>query len=424
MTYQEAIDFLFPLHRFGMKPGLVRVGELMERADGPHKRLGKVVHIAGTNGKGTVASALAAIWSRAGYRTGLYTSPHLLSYTERIRIDGVPISPQQVAEYCTDIRDAVTDVGATFFEATTAIAFMHFAAMRVDVSVIEVGMGGRLDATNVVEADNVVIPSISMDHTGWLGNTIGKIAGEKAAVIKQGATVYTAVEDDSALSVIRDRAAAVGATVVTLEGAAAIDVHSVEMGRLMFSIETSGRSFANLQAPLTGRFHAANLSLAVLLAINAGIEENAIRQGLLSLTAAGYRARLERVSRKPDIVVDVSHNPDGIEKSVATMHGLCGGYRDVYVLLGLVRDKETDEIIRRLKPLTDTVIAVGMQTGRGMDAEELAERCRSEGFGVPFTGPLQESLDYIGEAAGKDDLVLITGSFYLAGEALLLLNLE
>ncbi len=422
MNYQEAIDFLFPLRRFGMKPGLLRVDELMQRVAGPHKRLGTVVHIAGTNGKGAVASAQAAIWSAAGYRTGLYTSPHLSSYTERIRVDGTRISPRQVAEYCTALKEAVTLAEATFFEATTAIAFMHFAAMDVDVSVIEVGMGGRLDATNVVEADYVIIPSISRDHTGWLGNTIEEIAGEKAAVITHGARVYTAVEDDSALNVIRERAEAVGAAVVTLEETAGIDVHSVELGRLVFSIETAGRSLVNLQAPVTGGFHVTNLSLAVLLAIDAGIEEDAIRQGLLSFSETGYRARLERLSREPDIVVDVSHNPDGIEKSVSVMCGLRDGYRDVYVILGLVRDKETDEIVRRLKPLTDTVIAAGMQSERGMEAEELAERCRSEGFGVPCAGTLQESLDYVAEVADKEDLVLITGSFYLAGEALDLLK--
>lgn len=422
MNYQEAIDFLFPLHRFGMKPGLERVLELLGTADEPQKHLGRVVHIAGTNGKGTVACALAAIFSAAGYRTGLYTSPHLVSYTERIRVNGEEIPEDLIAEYCSALKDAVIAGKATFFETTTAIAFMFFSAMKTDASVVEVGMGGRLDATNVVHADYVVIPSISKDHTSWLGETIGEIAAEKAAVIKKGARVYTAVRDPVALRVIHGRADAVGAKLRTLQDVAECVVHSAEIGKLVFTLKTAGKSMEYLEAPVTGDFHVSNLSLAVLAASDAGIEEPAIRQGLLSMPFFGYRARLERLSSEPDILLDVSHNPDGIEKSVQTLCGLKSAYRNIYVVLGLVRNKDAGEIVRCLKKLTSDIITLNLLSERGMEAGELGDVCRSQGFRVSVAASAREALDLAGSMAGKDDLVLITGSFYLAGEVLELLN--
>lgn len=422
MNYQEAIDFLFPLHRFGVKPGLERVLKLLHVAGEPQRRLGRVAHIAGTNGKGAVACALAAMYSAAGYRTGLYTSPHLVSYAERVRINGDMIPESQVAEYCTILKDGIRTGKATFFEATTAIAFMYFSAMRTDVSVIETGMGGRLDATNVVDADYVIIPSISKDHSGWLGETVGEIAAEKAAIIKKGARVYTAVQDPAALRTILDRADAVGARVTILQDVAECVVHSAKVGRLEFSLKAPGISVGNLEAPLTGGFHVSNLALAVLAASEAGIGESAIRRGLLSMQGFGYRARLERLSVQPDVLLDVSHNPDGIEKSVDTVCELRGAYRNVFVVLGLVRDKDSGEIVSRLKKLTSSVITVNLLSERGMTAAELGDVCRRQGFRVTVTATAHEALRVVGCTAEKDDLVLITGSFYLAGEVLELLN--
>lgn len=405
-----------------MKPGLERVLALLHAAGEPQKQLGQVVHIAGTNGKGAVACGLAAIFSAAGYRTGLYTSPHLVSYTERIRVDGETIPELKIAEYATALKDAIVADKATFFEATTAIAFMYFSAMQTEVSVIETGMGGRLDATNVVDADYVIIPSISKDHTDWLGETVGEIAAEKAAVIKNGARVYTAVQDPVALKTISDRAEAVGAKVTVLQEMAESVVHSAKVGKLEFSLKTHDLRMDNLQAPVTGAFHASNLSLAVLAAIEAGVDEHSIRAGLLSMDAFGYRARLERLSCRPDLLLDVSHNPDGVEKSIQTLCGLRDEYRNVFIVLGLVRDKEVREIVRCLKKLASNVITVNLLSERGMRSEDLGDLCRNEGFRVAVTATVREALDVVGQRAGEEDLVLITGSFYLAGEVLGLLN--
>ncbi len=401
-----------------MKPGLERVMELMHAAGEPQKRLGRVVHIAGTNGKGAVACGLAAIFSKAGYRTGLYTSPHLLSFTERIRIDGDAIAERKIAEYSTALKDAIVAGKATFFEATTAIAFMYFSAMQTEVSVIETGMGGRLDATNVVDADYVIIPSISRDHTGWLGETVEEIAAEKAAIIKKGARVYTAVEDAAALGAIVRRADAAGGEVTVLQEVAECVVQRAEVGKLEFSMETRDMRIENLRAPVTGSFHVHNLSLAVLAAVEAGVDEASIRAGLLSMDSFGYRARLERLSSRPDVLLDVSHNPDGIEKSIQTLNALRDNYSNVFVVLGLVRDKEAGEIVRRLKKLTSNVITVGFLSERAMMPQELGELCRKEGLQVTVAATVSEALKIAGQMAAKSDLILITGSFYLAGEVL------
>ena len=422
VKYQEAIDFLFPLHRFGMKPGLERVLRLLRAVGDPQKNLGKVVHIAGTNGKGTVACATAAIFSAAGHTTGLYTSPHLVLFTERFRVNGARIPESRVAAYSAELKEDIIAGKATFFEAATAIAFMYFSDMAVDVSVVETGMGGRLDATNVVEPDYVIIPSIGKDHTGWLGETVREIAAEKAAIIKKGSRVYTAVQDSAALGPIFERADAVGARVTVLQDTAECVVHSASVGQLDFSLSAPGISFQNLRAPVTGDFHASNLSLSVLAACDAGIDESSVREGLLSIQGYGYRARLERLSRKPDLLLDVAHNPDGIEKSVSVLRGFQGAYRNILVVLGLVRDKDATEMVRCLRKLTNTIITVNLSSERGMPSSELGALCRGEGFRVTVAETTGEALDVARGIAGKGDLVLITGSFYLAGEVLAMLE--
>ena len=424
MNYKEAIDFLYPLHRFGMKPGLERVLKLLQAAGNPQKRHGTVVHIAGTNGKGTVGAAIAAIFRAAGYKTGLYTSPHLVSFTERMRVDGKKIPESRVAAYCGKLKNGITAANATFFEATTAMAFLFFSDMQVDLSVIETGMGGRLDATNVVDPDYVIIPSIGLDHTRWLGETVGEIAAEKAAVIKKGAKVYTAVRDPQALKPILDRAAVVDAGVTVLDQKAECRVHSEGIGRINFSLSAAGISMTHLEAEVTGGFHASNLSLAVMAACDAGIGEGAIRKGLLSLQENGYRARLERLSRYPDLLLDVSHNPQGMEKSVEFLAGSRSEYRDVYVLLGLVHDKDVREIVRLLKNLAHAVITVNLPNKRGISSGELGDICRSEGMEVNVAETVPEALEVADRITGRDDLILVTGSFYLAGEVLKLLNVS
>lgn len=417
MNYRQSLDFLFPLHRFGIKPGLERVRALLSVVGDPHERLGMVIHIAGTNGKGTAAAALASMFTAAGYRTGLYTSPHLVSFTERMRVDGRMISEERVAEYCTLLHDTVQREGYTFFETTTAMAFRYFADEGVEVSVVETGMGGRLDATNVVHPRYVVIPSIGLDHTGWLGSTLDLIAAEKAAIIKEGCDVYTAVDDPVALQPIIDAALQFGAPLQRIPGEARVDVESEELGELCFGVtDENGRS--QYRAPVSGAFHAPTLALAERVAKHAGLSLSAVQQGFAAMRSTGYRGRLERLSSRPDLVLDVSHNADGIQGSVDVIGRMRDRYRNVVVVLGLADDKDAWTVIAELGRIATRFVTVTLPVERGVPALELAERCRAKGFEAVATAGIAEALELVRNSVGENDLVLVTGSFYLAGALL------
>jgi len=416
VTYQDALDFLYPLHRFGIKPGLERVHGLLDLLGSPHKRLGLVVHIAGTNGKGTVAAALASIFQASGKKTALYTSPHLVNFTERMRINGKEISRQKVVHYCSLLRDSVINHPATFFEVTTAMAFAWFGDEGVDVSILETGMGGRLDATNVVDSAYAVIPTIGKDHTEWLGGTLSLIAAEKAAIIKKGCRVFTAVTEPESFLPIRIMAESCDAPLFVAGRDSHCKLISAEAGELVVDVTTQSKHYPALKAPLTGLFHATNLSLAVMVAEDAGIAAEHISSGLERLLQTGYRARLEKISSHPALFLDVSHNPDGMRQTVNSLLSFRSAYRQLHVVLGLVSDKDARAVIRELLRLDCSFVTVNIPSERSVTAEELGVLCQQEGALAKVMGSGREALQYLLEKASEDDLILVTGSFYLAGD--------
>lgn len=416
MDYQQAIDFLYPLHRFGIRPGLERIQQLLMALGHPERRIGRVAHIAGTNGKGTVAACLASIFQASGCRTGLFTSPHLVDFTERIRIDGRPITRDKVADFCTRMKQAILDSGATFFEATTAMALDWFAEEGVGASVIETGMGGRLDATNAVTGDIVIIPSIGLEHTVWLGGTIRRIAAEKAAIVKPGSRVYTAAEGRDALDEIGNAAARCEAPLRIAGRDASYRVTAVRPGLLELDLQLASGEARQLKAALTGSFHAPNVALAVMAAREEGIGWDAVECGLISLASTGYRARLEIVSSAPLIMLDVSHNPDGMARSIEALGEVRDVFRDLYVLFGVAADKDAAGMVRHLAKLARMVVTVALPSERSLPAAELAVLCREAGIGeVLESTSASEGLALLRSAAGPGDLILATGSFYLAG---------
>uniref|UniRef100_Q3ATE4 Dihydrofolate synthase/folylpolyglutamate synthase n=1 Tax=Chlorobium chlorochromatii (strain CaD3) TaxID=340177 RepID=Q3ATE4_CHLCH len=418
MTYQEALNFLYPLHRFGIKPGLERVQALLQTHGNPHKRLGRVVHLAGTNGKGTTAAALAAMFQASGYKTALYTSPHLVDFTERIRINGQPISQEFVAHYCAIMQSTIQATNATFFEATTALAFSWFADEAVEVAVIETGLGGRLDATNVVEPEFVVIPTIGRDHVEWLGVTLPAIAAEKAAIIKQGCSVFTAATQPEVLAVIEQQAQACNAALFLAGRDVHYEVVASEPGLLGLHVQTATQRYAELYLPLTGTFHAATIALSVQVAECAGLSAHIIKHGLQQLLQTGYRARLEFVNNAPAIFLDVSHNPDGMKATVDALLTYRERYKRTFVLLGLASDKDALAVIRELQRLNPLLVAVNIPSERSVAAEQLGALCQQEGIEFIIQGDSVAGLRFIEQQAGERDMVLITGSFFLAGELL------
>jgi dihydrofolate synthase/folylpolyglutamate synthase len=418
VDYQQAIDFLFPLHRFGIKPGLERIEALLCALGHPERKLGTIVHVAGTNGKGTVASCVASIFSASGCKTGLFTSPHLVDFTERIRIDGQQISKSRVVEYCEKLQAAIVETGATFFEATTAMAFAFFADQGVDASVIETGMGGRLDATNVLQSDVVIIPSIGMDHTEWLGETISEIAAEKAAIIKPGSRVFTAVpEAGEAFGAIEQAARQAGAELHQFEREAECAVEEVLPSALGLRIALDGGEPRQIQAALTGSFHATNICLAVMAARSEGISWEHIDAGLSRLVASGYRARLERIAERPAVMLDVSHNPEGMQKTVQALLEIRDHFRFLYVIIGVAADKDAAGIVRQIAPVADEIVAVELPVERSLSAMELERLCAESGAQhVSSCQTVAEALEFLDQRVEPEDMILVTGSFYLAGE--------
>jgi dihydrofolate synthase / folylpolyglutamate synthase len=433
MNYQESVQYLFSLGRELASPrqasaqkfDLKNISVVCEHL-GQRQRQFQSVHVAGTNGKGSTSAMLDSILRAAGLRTGLYTSPHLERINERIRLDGREISDQEFYAAFTTVQQAIEELLAagrlaahpTFFECVTAVAFVYFASARAEFAVCETGMGGRLDATNILLPEVAVITQIDFDHENYLGHSIEEIAAEKAGIIKPGARVVSAAEHLIARVVIRRRCAEVGAFLVEIEDAFYLEDVTAKDGRFSFtaiSNETGARIPIALQ--LAGRFQVRNaltaLAAAQLLAERgAPIDDEAITRGF---AAAVWPGRLERIGERPDIYVDGTHNPAGArEISVFWEHFLPG--RNIILIYGAMRDKAVDEIAGLLFPRASTVILTAPAQSRSISAPQLAEMTahharRAEAVPVPA-----KALERALELAAPEDVIFITGSLYLVGE--------
>ncbi|MBM4160966.1 MAG: bifunctional folylpolyglutamate synthase/dihydrofolate synthase [Ignavibacteria bacterium] len=404
-----------------MKFGLEGVSRLLGVLDDPHQRFPSI-HIAGTNGKGSTASMLAAIFSSAGYRTGLYTSPHLVDFTERIRIDGKSIPRRAVAELTNRLRRHILRHKPTFFEATTAIAFAWFAEKKVDIAIIETGLGGRLDSTNVITPLASVITTIGYEHTDILGNTIAKIAWEKAGIVKKGVPCVTGVEDRTALRVLRKVCREKGAHLHPL-GKLRVSLRSESLKGSTVDVNAEGLRYKNLKISLPGRFQIRNTALALSTAGVVGkggafaVSESAIRKGLSTIQACtGLEARLSLVREKPRIVLDVAHNPDGIEKLVAALKTL--GIKEVVLVFGVMKDKDHVAMLQYLESITREVIAVAARTERSRSASDVAASVSNPRIGVRAALSVGEGVRLAIHQASPRRPILITGSHYVVGEAL------
>jgi dihydrofolate synthase/folylpolyglutamate synthase len=420
MAFQETIEYLFGLQKYGIKFGLTNSLTLMERLGDPQRRF-RSVHIAGTNGKGSTAAFLDSMLRSAGYRVGLYTSPHLVSFTERIRVDGVPVSEQRVVDLADRVRrcyDGSEGMTPTFFEVTTAMAFTHFAEAGIDIAVVETGMGGRLDSTNVVTPLVSVITNIDLEHTEFLGTTIEAIAGEKAGIIKQGVPVVTGAVQPEAIAVLAAEAGRKGAPFHRMpkdfgpEG---------EAPGLSPAFDYRGMSlrYDGLRAGLPGLHQLLNASLALAAAECLGaagimVPEEAVRSGLAEAAWAG---RLEQVSSGPDIYLDGAHNPASSAVLAEALEELKRGHGQLVLVLGILRDKDHRSIIDRLVPLADRVIATRPQYARAMDVRALADEVRPLQEKVAIAGTVAEAIALARSVAAKDDLIVVTGSLYTVGDA-------
>ena len=433
MTYEESVQYLLSLGRELASPrqasaakfDLTNITVVCERLGQPQREF-QSVHVAGTNGKGSTSAMLDSILRAAGLRTGLYTSPHLERINERIRVDGKEISDEEFAAVFKRVRDAIEELLAagrlaahpTFFECVTAIAFLYFAEAKAEFAVCETGMGGRLDATNILLPEVAVITQIDFDHENYLGHSIEEIAGEKAGIIKPGARVVSAAEHLIARVVIRRRCAEQSAFLVEIENAFFLEDVVAPDGCFSFtaiSYDSGVRIPVALRLP--GRFQVRNaltaLATARMLAERgAPIDDEAITRGF---AAATWPGRLEKINERPEIYVDGTHNPAGA-REIAVFWEQFLANRKIYLIYGAMRDKAVDEIAGLLFPRAAAVILTTPAQSRAISAPLLAEMTAHHAQHVEIIADPAKALARALELASPEDVIFITGSLYLVGE--------
>lgn len=421
MTYEEALAYLAGLGKFGINLGLARIEKLLALMRRPDRRF-KTIHITGTNGKGSTTAMLAAILRAGGIRTGMYTSPHLIEYSERFQVNGRPISREAFAEAIAYTRRFVEAMAAegwehpTEFEVLTAAAFYYFAAAGVEYAVIEVGLGGLLDSTNVIEPEVAVITNVTLEHTDRCGSTVGEIARHKAGIIKQGVPVVTAAGGE-ALTVIEAAAAAGKAPLFVLGRDFTVTPAGREGWRQQVAIASREHGdLGRFSLALLGRHQAANAGLAVMAALVLGQREKrltleAIKDGL---AAVSWPGRFEVAPGEPTLVIDGAHNPDGAAVLRATLDEVFPG-RPVVFLLGILADKDIAGITSVLIRPVDSVIAVRPASERAADPSLVTAGLTAAK--VEAAASIAAGLTRAREFAGPAGLVCVAGSLYLIGAA-------
>ncbi len=421
MDYQATLDHLYRLERFGIKLGLDNIRRLLSLLGDPHRDL-KVLHVTGTNGKGSVCAYAASALVEAGYRVGLYTSPHLVRFNERIRVDGEPITDDDVLRLWSGMQPAIQAMTTaraidhpTFFEVTTAMAFQYFRERQVDLAVVEVGMGGRMDATNVVDGLVSVVTRVDLEHTEHLGKSVERIAREKSGIIKPSSRAVTI--DQEALPVIEARCRELHVS-LTVVGR---DVRAERMSQDLRGQTVRVRGAfgtAEIRTRLLGSFQIENVGVAVAALVelrSAGfpIPEEAIRDGL---AATRWPARLEVVRENPTILVDGAHNRPAARALGEAVSELFPGRKGILVT-GILNDKDLGGIASALGPLSSHVYACRPKTHRAFAAEEVASAFRPYADATVIPS-VRAAIDAAVASARPEDFVLITGSIYTAGEAL------
>ncbi len=417
MTYQESLDYLTSLGRFGIKLGLERTEALLHALGDPQE-LFQGVLVAGTNGKGSVCAMVSSILQSAGYRVGLMPKPHLISYTERIQVDQRPIAEADFAALLTELQPAINEVAAelgppTEFEILTSAAFYYFARAGIDLLVCEVGLGGRLDSTNVLDLGVNVITNIALDHTQHLGSTLEAIAAEKAGILKPDSIAITGAQPP-ALAVIEAKARDQQIPLLRLGQEIELSAVDKDWAGVQATITTPGGTYRDLRIPLLGIYQADNAALAVasidaLRSRGWDISDGALRDGL---ARTHWPGRLEVIDRDPIVLVDGAHNPAGLERSLEAVQKLAKG-RPLVIVFGAMRDKDLSSMLALLRRVNAPVIFSRIDWHRAAAPTELAELFEGESETAESSA---EALSRAREKAGRDGIVFVCGSLYLVGE--------
>lgn len=420
MDFRESLEFLYGLQRFGIKLGLEITRTLLERAGTPQQHF-LCVHVAGTNGKGSTSAFLAAILHAAGYRVGLYTSPHLQSFCERIRINGAAISESEVVTLTNQLRHLCAELPVTFFEFTTVMALRAFAQHQVDIVILETGLGGRLDATNAVTACLSIITPISFDHQQHLGLTLRAIAAEKAGIIKERVPVICGQQEEEVLEVVRQQTACSNALLLSFGHDFSIAISDPDSFDYSDNVKMHLRS---LHSGLLGAHQPQNAALAITAALQLRqqglvISEEAIRQGL---TQVDWPGRLEWWGTDHQILLDGAHNAAGAKVLAEYLNTLKG--TTLHWLVGVKDDKSYRDILDAILPLTSRLYAVSPAEITAIEPEKLVDVAREANVPAQAFATVEEGFQAARAACNPDEMILIAGSLFLVGAIRELLSKE
>lgn len=435
MNYKASIDYLYGLQKHGIKAGLNNIRRILTALGNPENSF-KSIHIAGTNGKGSVAAMIASILKSHGFKTGLFTSPHLISFTERIRIDGIEITAHEVAALTEEIKYYIAEIKnnlsddfiPTFFEVVTAMAFLYFKRNNIDWAAIETGMGGRLDATNVITPEAAVITKISYDHKEFLGNTIKDIAMEKAGIIKNRIPIISTMQEKEAEDMICKTAKEKNAPLFMYGKDFKSILKSADIKGIVFDYYAMANAdynleFSNLFVPLAGQFQALNASTALTAIIQALANNFNVSAAVKGLADVQWHGRLEIVNNNPLIMIDGAHNPDAAEALSDFIKKHLVNYK-IILIMGIMADKDIQGIMQPLLPLASEIIFTTPNYGRAASQERLAEIASNMGCKSKTSPSVKEAIETAKDISSSynsrniNPLILITGSFYTIGEAM------
>jgi len=419
MNLKDSLKKLFSLHQFGIKLGLENIQDLLQYIGNPERSL-KAIHIAGSNGKGSTSSFISSILIEAGFKTGLYTSPHLVKFNERIRINGSMMPDDFVVNFMNELSEYIDEYSPTFFELTTAMAFKYFADNMVDYAVIETGLGGRLDATNVLTPLASVITTISNEHSNILGNDLKNIASEKGGIIKNDSNVIIGLITDVPKAVLVDRAINMNSKYFLLED-------YIERKDDSINLSLGHDQIVISDLPLRGRYQLSNAALAAftLSVVKPEIKKDEYLRGLKNVIKnSGIQARYEIFHNKPKIIFDAAHNFEGIEEFLYEFKKESVNYDKVTVIYGTMKDKDYFSILNELKIVFDTIYITEIDYERAAKIEEVMEEANRAGIRII---PMNNPAKYINQfmEGSVSECLVILGSIYVLGEIKKkLLNIE
>ncbi len=424
MKYEEAMSYIHRVGNFGSNYGLERTFKLLEYLGNPEKKL-KLVHVAGTNGKGSTTAMIAALLREKGFKVGMYTSPFLEEFEERIQINGKNIPKTILGALMDKVREAVDKViedgynHPTEFEIITCLMFLYFYTEKVDYAVIEVGLGGRLDSTNVITPLVSVIASISFDHTNLLGNTLREIAEEKAGIIKEGIPVVTYPQEKEALDVLIEKSKEMNSRLYVVSKDNGKFLEICNENRIFQKVQVNlGKDTFNVKLPLLGEHQIVNLLVAlntykVISEIEGfSIDNQEIFKAISTVTWIG---RLETMKQNPLLVIDGAHNIQGIRSLRANVEKYYK-YKNMYLLLGILADKQVEEMVKEITPMAKKVYALTPHSDRAELADDLKKVVDKYNSNCIALESYKEALELALMEADKDDLILVSGSLYMIGD--------